>query len=100
MAVIAVMGIKELCMVLQSRDMQRGHLAEYYQLASLVMSMHCMSDTADTLREGLLEGSLEPLNGVACYGGRHLMPTVELHVCHRIALLLQVAGILQSIRSS
>ncbi len=55
-----------------------------------------MSDPADTLRKGLLEGPLKPLNGVACYSCRYFMPTIELHICHSIALLFQVAGILQS----
>ena len=57
--------------------------------------VYCMSDPTDALRKGLLEGPLKPLNGVACYSGGYLMPTAELHVCHCIALLFQVASILQ-----
>ena len=54
-----------------------------------------MSYATNALRKGQLKGPLEPLNGVACYASRYLMPTVKVYICHSIALLSQVASILQ-----
>lgn len=57
-------------------------------------TLNCLSSAANALRKCLLEGALEPLDGVVGYAWGHLVLSIVLHIRDSIALLPQVARIL------